>query len=53
MAPKEVTGLSGKGVLIGAHVLLIAATALHASLDVVTLNGRDFRRVPGLRVVTP
>lgn len=46
-------GLSGKGALIGAHDLLIAATALHASLDVITLNARDFRRVPGLRVVTP
>ncbi|QYU69154.1 PIN domain-containing protein [Leptolyngbya sp. 15MV] len=30
---------------------MIAATALHHDLTLITLNGRDFRDVPGLRLV--
>ena len=42
-----------EGQLIGAHDLLIAATALSHDLEVLTDNVRDFQRVPGLRVQRP
>lgn len=41
------------GQAIGAHDLLIAATALAHGYPVVTQNLRDFIRVPGLLVRTP
>ena len=41
------------GRLIGAHNLLIAATALAHGYAVLTKNLRDFRRVPGLDVRQP
>ncbi|MDD9944156.1 MAG: PIN domain-containing protein [Myxococcales bacterium] len=36
--------------LIGAHDMLIAATALHHGLAIATRNEREFRRIPELRV---
>lgn len=42
-----------RGQLIGAHDLLIAATALHHGYGVVTFNTKAFMRVPGLVVVSP
>lgn len=45
--------LSGRGDVVGAHDLWIAATALAHGLGVATGNAADFRRVPGLRVLTP
>jgi tRNA(fMet)-specific endonuclease VapC len=44
--------LSERGQMIGAHDLIIAATALTHQLTLVTLNLRHFERVPGLAVVT-
>lgn len=44
--------LSG-GQPIGAHDLIIAATALAYDYSVLTHNLRDFRRVPGLVVEQP
>ena len=43
--------LTKKGQIIGAHDLLIAATALSHDLSILTDNVREFSRVPGLRVV--
>ncbi len=43
--------LAGRGEVVGAHDLWIAATALTHGLGVATLNVADFGRVPGLRVV--
>lgn len=43
--------LTADGRTIGAHDLLIAATALAHAYAVVTLNIRDFDWVPGLRVI--
>lgn len=43
--------LQREGTPIGAHDMLIAATALARGLDVVTLNRREFSRVPGLRLL--
>ena len=43
--------LETKGVGIGALDTLIAAHALAASVTLVTNNEKEFRRVPGLRVV--
>ncbi len=44
--------LATPGMLIGAHDLLIAATALHYQYGVLTPNAKEFSRVPGLQVVT-
>lgn len=44
--------LSETGKMIGAHDLIIAATALAHQLTLVTLNLRHFERIPGLVVVT-
>jgi tRNA(fMet)-specific endonuclease VapC len=41
------------GQLLGAHDLLIAATALQLGYGVLTANERAFRRVTGLTVVNP
>lgn len=43
--------LSGRGDLIGAHDLWIAATALAHGFSVATRNATDFGRVPGLHVI--
>lgn len=43
--------LAAKGEVIGAHDLWIAASALAHGLGVVTSDGGDFARVPGLRVI--
>ena len=45
--------MASSGVRIGAHDLLIAATALAHGYEVLTLNVRDFGRVPGLVVRQP
>lgn len=42
--------LAGRGASIGTHDLWIAATAIARGLDLVTLNAREFARVPGLVV---
>ncbi len=44
-------GLARKGSVIGAHDLIIGATALARGYALATLNARDFRRIPGLRLV--
>jgi len=44
-------GLAQTANLIGPHDLLIAATALAHGHALVTLNQREFGRVPGLRLV--
>ncbi len=44
--------LMSRGQLIGAHDLLIAATALAHDLEVVTRNEREFARVDGLVLLT-
>jgi tRNA(fMet)-specific endonuclease VapC len=43
--------LAKKGQMIGAHDLIIAATALCHDLAVLTDNVKEFSRVPGLRVI--
>lgn len=43
--------LAREGSLIGAHDMLIGATALARGCALATLNERDFRRVPGLRLL--
>jgi len=42
--------LSSRGTLIGAHDLLIAATAVHAGAAVATRDRRSFPRIRGLRI---
>lgn len=44
--------LASKGVQVGAHDLLIAATALAIDYDVATRDKRSFPKIPGIRVVT-
>ncbi len=44
--------LAGGGIVVGAHDLLIAATALSIGYDVATRNVREFSRIPGLSVVS-
>ena len=43
--------LASQGTLIGAHDLLIAATALAGAHAVLTANIRDFRRIDGLELL--
>jgi tRNA(fMet)-specific endonuclease VapC len=45
--------LAAAGQLIGAHDLLIAATALAHGYSILTMNGRDFQRIPGISVIQP
>lgn len=45
--------LQGRGEMIGAHDLLIAATARSLDYGIVTLNVHEFQRVPGLTVYNP
>ncbi|MDR3415746.1 MAG: PIN domain-containing protein [Nevskia sp.] len=40
-----------RGVTVGAHDLLIAATAAQHGLAVLTANVREFARIPGIRVL--
>jgi tRNA(fMet)-specific endonuclease VapC len=40
--------LAGKGQLIGAHDLIIGATALTHGYALLTTNQREFKRIPGL-----
>ena len=42
--------LAKRGTMIGPHELLVGATALAHGHALVTLNRREFRRVPGLVV---
>ena len=42
--------LARRGVVVGAHDMLIGATALARGDTVVTTNVKEFRRIPGLRV---
>ena len=43
--------LTSQGVTIGAHDLLIAATALAIDWQIVTCDERSFPRIPGLSVI--
>jgi predicted nucleic acid-binding protein len=43
--------LAHKGQMIGAHDLIIAATALYHGFSLLTENSAEFSRVPGLRVI--
>ena len=43
--------LSKAGQMIGPHDLIVAATALHRRWAVATFNAREFRQVPGLKVI--
>jgi len=42
--------LSSQGKTVGAHDLIVAATALAGGASVATLNQKEFKRVPGLSV---
>jgi len=42
--------LSGKGIIVGAHDLIIAATAIALDYTIVTANTRDFEKIEGLRI---
>ena len=39
-------------ITIGIHDLLIAATAITHNYPILTLNTKDFKRIPGLEVLT-
>lgn len=43
--------LAREGSMIGAHDMIIGATALARGYSLATLNQRDFRRLPGLRLL--
>lgn len=45
--------MAAGGMKIGLHDLWIGASALANGMGVATHNARDFRRIPGLRVVSP
>ena len=43
--------LKARGLLVGAHDLMIAATALAAGMKLATRDERSFPRIPGLALV--
>jgi len=43
--------LEAPGRVIGAHDLIIAATALYLKNGVITLNRKEFSQVPGLKLM--
>jgi predicted nucleic acid-binding protein len=45
--------LALRGEVIGAHDLWIAATALAHGMGLATGNTREFKRIPGLRLIAP
>jgi tRNA(fMet)-specific endonuclease VapC len=45
--------LESSGQMIGAHDVIVAATALEHLAPVATFNIRHFSRIPGLQVITP
>jgi tRNA(fMet)-specific endonuclease VapC len=45
--------LARRGEMIGAHDLWIAATAVAHGFSVATGNADEFRRVPGLHLISP
>jgi tRNA(fMet)-specific endonuclease VapC len=47
--------LARKGVTIGSHDLMIGATCISLGFSVVTLDFRDFEKIPGIKVerITP
>ncbi|MGE3309245.1 MAG: PIN domain-containing protein [Limisphaerales bacterium] len=45
--------LESAGKTIGAHDLVVAATALERGSEVATFNKRHFEMVPGLRLIEP
>ena len=45
--------LTKRGMMIGAHDLLIAATASTLGYGVVTANVREFSRIPNLSILNP
>ena len=49
---KVFADLAARGLQIGAHDLLIAATALYYDYSVLTTNPSEFARVPDLNVIT-
>ena len=42
--------LAKRGLTVGAHDLWIGAQAIALDLEVLTVNQRDFKRIPGLKV---
>lgn len=44
--------LFDQGVTLGVHDMLIGATAIANGYPVLTMNESDFKRIPGLEVVT-
>jgi tRNA(fMet)-specific endonuclease VapC len=42
--------LLARGQVVGAHDLIIGATAIAIDYQIATVNARDFNRIPGLRV---
>ena len=43
-------GIARKGWTVGAHDLIIAATAISRDYAVATANIRDFEKIPGLKI---
>jgi len=42
--------LAAKGIVLGAHDLILAATAIAGDWEVATLDTRSFPRIPGVRL---
>lgn len=45
--------LAKKGLIVGAHDLIIAATAISLDYSVITANRRDFEKIEGLKLEGP
>jgi len=41
-----------KGITVGSHDMIIGATAIASGYPVLTMNEKDFKRIPGLEVLS-
>lgn len=44
--------LASRGITVGSHDLILAATALSMDYTIITANVRDFRKIKGLKIET-
>ena len=52
MYAEILSDLSKKGITLGTHDMIIGATAIANGYPVLTINEKDFKRIPGVEVLS-